>query len=248
MWDLESARGFAPRNHYIMKRGKAYKKAQENLGKESYSLSEGIELLKKTSVGKFDATAEIHLNLNIDSTKADQALRGTISLPHGTGRQVRIAAIVGDDKMKAAKEAGATEAGLEDMIAEFEKGKIAYDVVVATPDTMKQLGKVAKTLGQKGLMPNPKAGTVTDDIVKTIKELKAGRLEYRNDKEGNVHSIFGKVSFKDEELENNLKSFLRVIRDAKPAAVKGSFIKSITITTTMGPGIHLDISETLKAL
>ncbi|MDH5596601.1 MAG: 50S ribosomal protein L1 [Candidatus Peregrinibacteria bacterium] len=232
-----------------MKRGKAYKKAQESLGaKEAYSLSEAIELLKKTSVGKFDATAEIHLNLNIDPTKADQALRGTLSLPHGTGKDVSIAAIVPDDQVKAAKDAGAKEAGLEDMIAEFEKGKIAYDVVVATPETMKKLGKVAKTLGQKGLMPNPKAGTVTDDIAKTIKELQAGRLEYRNDKEGNMHSIFGKLSFKEEELENNLKSFLRVIRDAKPAAVKGSFIKSMTVTSTMGPGIRLDINETLKAL
>lgn len=232
-----------------MKRGKNYADAAKKLAeKDFYTLEEGLKLLKETGTTKFDSTAELHFNLNIDPTKADQAIRGTLNLPHGSGKKVRIAAIVGDDKVKAAKDAGADEAGMEDLVAEFEKGKINYDVVVATPDVMKNLGKVAKILGQKGLMPNPKAGTVTDNIVDTIKELKAGRLEYRNDKEGNVHSIFGKLSFKDEELENNLKSFLRVIRDAKPSAIKGSFIKSITLTSTMGPGIRLDVNEALKAL
>lgn len=232
-----------------MKRGKKYLESAKKLtNKENYTLAEGLKLLRETNITKFDSTAEIHFNLNIDPTKAEQVIRGTLSLPHGSGKKVRIAAIVNDDKVKEAKEAGADAAGLEDLVAEFEKGKINYDVIVATPTVMKQLGKVAKTLGQKGLMPNPKAGTVTDDIVKTIKELKAGRLEYRNDKEGNVHSIFGKLSFKDEELENNLKSFLRVIRDAKPAVIKGSFIKSITLTSTMGPGIKLDVNEALKTL
>jgi large subunit ribosomal protein L1 len=232
-----------------MKRGKKYAQAAEKLAeKESYGLSEALKLLKETATTKFDSTAEIHFNLNIDPTKADQAIRGTINLPHGSGKKVRIAALVNDDKVKAAKEAGADEAGLEDLIAEFEKGKIDFDVIVATPDVMKSIGKVAKTLGQKGLMPNPKAGTVTENIEEAIKELKAGRLEYRNDKEGNIHSVIGKTSFKDEELENNLKSYLRMIRDAKPAAVKGSFIRSITLTTTMGPGIRLDVNEALKAL
>ena len=232
-----------------MKRGKKYIEAAQKLSaKEFYGLSEALKLLKETSTSKFDATAEVHFNLNIDSTKADQVIRGTLSLPHGSGKKVRIAAIVTDDKIKAAKAAGADQAGLEDLVAEFEKGKINYDVIVATPGVMKQIGKVAKTLGQKGLMPNPKAGTVTDDIETAIKELKAGRLEYRNDKEGNIHSVFGKLSFKEEELENNLKSFLRVIRDAKPAAVKGSFIKSIALSSTMGPGIRLDVNEALKEL
>lgn len=232
-----------------MKRGKKYIESAKKLtAKESYTLSEALKLLKETSTTKFDSTAEIHLNLNIDPTNAEQAIRGTINLPHGSGKKVRIAAIVSDDKVKEAKDAGADAAGLEDLVAEFGKGKINYDVIVATPDVMKQLGKVAKILGQKGLMPNPKAGTVTDDIVKTIKELKAGRLEYRNDKEGNLHSIFGKLSFKDEELENNLKSFLKVIRDAKPSVLKGSFIKSITLTSTMGPGIRLNVNEALKEL
>jgi large subunit ribosomal protein L1 len=232
-----------------MKRGKKYKESAKKLAeKDSYLLDEAIKLLKETATTKFDSTAEIHLNLNIDPTKAEQVIRGTINLPHGSGKKVRIAALVSDDQIKAAKEAGADAAGLEDLIAEFEKGKINYDVIVALPSVMKQIGKVAKILGQKGLMPNPKAGTVTDDIVEAIKELKAGRLEYRNDKEGNVHSIFGKLSFKEEELENNLKSFLRVIRDAKPSTVKGSFIKTITLTSTMGPGIRLGVSEALKQL
>lgn len=230
-------------------RGKKYIEAAKKIAqKESYDLAEAIKLLKETGSTKFDSTAEVHMNLNIDPTKAEQLIRGTISLPHGTGKKVSIAAIVTDDKVKAAKEAGAENAGLEDLIAEFEKGKVNYDVVIATPDVMKNLGKIAKILGQKGLMPNPKAGTVTEDFVKTIKELKAGRLEYRNDKEGNIHSIFGKLSFKPEELENNLKSFFRIIRDAKPSTIKGSFINSITLTSTMGPGIKLDLKEAMKDL
>lgn len=232
-----------------MKRGKKYTEAAKKLNpKKFYNLSEGLRLLKETATTKFDSTAEVHFNLNIDPAKAEQAIRGTINLPHGSGKKVRIAAIVTDDKIKTAKNAGADEAGLEDLVAEFEKGKINYDVIVATPDVMKQIGKVAKILGQKGLMPNPKAGTVTDNIEKTIRELKAGRLEYRNDKEGNIHSVFGKLSFKEEELENNLKAFFRVIRDTKPSVIKGSFIKSVTLTSTMGPGIKLDVNDTLKQL
>lgn len=232
-----------------MKRGKKYTELAKKLTKNSdYTIEEGLKLLKETSYTKFDSTAEVHFNLNIDPAKADQAIRGTIILPHGSGKKIRIAAIVSDDKAKAAKEAGADEAGLEDLIAQFEKGKVNFDVVVATPDVMKQMGKVAKILGQKGLMPNPKAGTVTDNITKTIKELRAGRVEYRNDKEGNIHSIFGKLSFKDEELENNLKAFLRVLRDAKPTTIKGSFINSITLTSTMGPGIKLNVNEALRTL
>lgn len=232
-----------------MKRGKNYREAHQKISqKEFYTLSESIKLIKETAKTKFDSTAEVHMSLNIDPTKADQALRGTISLPHGIGRTTRVAAIVSDEKVKLAKAAGADAAGLEELVEEFSKGKVNYDVVVATPDVMKHLGKIAKILGQKGIMPNPKAGTVTDDIEKTIRELKAGRLEYRNDKQGNIHSIFGKVSFKEEELENNLKAFLKIIRESKPSSIKGSFVKSITLTTTMGPGIKLDVNQTLKDL
>jgi large subunit ribosomal protein L1 len=224
-----------------MAHGKKYRKAAEQLkDKEFYNLVEAVDLLKKTTVTKFNGTAEIHLNLNIDPTQADQTLRSTVALPHGTGKKLRIAAIVQDDKIKMCLDAGATAAGLTDLIAQFEKGKIDYDVIVATPDVMKNLGKVAKTLGQKGMMPNPKSGTVSPDIVKTIQELTKGRVEFRNDKEGNIHAVFGKMAFKEEELQNNLKTFLMAIRDAKPTGVKGTYINSITLNSTMGPGIKLD--------
>lgn len=233
----------------MIKRSKKYRAALEKFqGKAMFSLAEALKLLKETSIVKFDATAELHLKLNLDPKKDDQGLRGTLILPHGTGKTYKIAAVVQDDKAKAALGAGATRAGLEDLIEEFAAGKINYDIIVATPDVMKHLGKVAKTLGQKGMMPNPKSGTVTTDVVKTINELKRGRVEYRNDKEGNVHLVFGKVSFKEDELENNLKALLKAIRDSRPAGVKGNYIESITVTSTMGPGIRLNLNETLAAL
>ena len=229
------------------KRGKNYRNSLDKLkGKEFYEVSEAIKLLKETSSTKFDSTAEVHFNLNIDSTKADQAIRGTVPLPHGSGKKIKIAAIVSDDKVKAVKDAGAVNAGMEDLIDEFSKGKIKYDVIIATPEAMKKLGKVAKILGQKGIMPNPKSGTVTNDPEKTIKELMAGRVEYRNDKDGIIHVIFGKVSFKEEELENNLKTLLKVIRESKPATVKSTFIKSISLSSSMGPGIRLNDTEAMK--
>lgn len=229
-------------------RGKNYRNSLDKLkGKEFYEVNEAIKLLKETSATKFDGTAEVHLNLNIDPTKSEQAIRGTVPLPHGSGKKIKIAAIVSDDQVKAAKDAGAENAGMEDLIEEFSKGKIKYDVIIATPEAMKKLGKVAKILGQKGIMPNPKSGTVTDNPEKTIKELMAGRVEYRNDKDGIIHTIFGKVSFKEEELENNLNTILKVVRESKPATVKGTFVKSITITSSMGPGIKLDVNEAMKS-
>lgn len=233
----------------MKKYGKKYKEAQKQLSNEPVkTLSEGVKLIKATATTKFDSTAEIHINLNIDPKKADQAVRSTVVLPHGTGKKLKIAAIVNDDKVKAAKEAGAAAAGLEDLIEEFKKGKFDYDVVVATPDVMKELGKVAKVLGQKGMMPNPKSGTVSSDIAKTIEELSRGRVEFRNDKQGIVHSVFGKASFKEDELENNLKALLFAIREAKPSGAKGTYVKSITLTTSMGPGIKLDPSEIMGNL
>ncbi len=229
-------------------RGKNYRNSLDKLkGKEFYEVNEAIKLLKETSATKFDGTAEIHINLNIYPAKAEQAIRGTVPLPHGSGKKLKIAAIVSDDKVKASKDAGAVNAGMEDLIDEFSKGKFKYDVIIATPDAMKKLGKVAKILGQKGMMPNPKSGTVTDDPEKTIKELMAGRVEYRNDKDGIIHTIFGKVSFKEEELENNLNTILKVVRESKPATVKGTFVQSITITSSMGPGIKLDVNEAMKS-
>lgn len=233
---------FAPRIIIIMSKGKNYRAAREKVEAKPMveTIKEGIGLLKEVANTKFDGTVELHMNLNIDPRKADQTIRNTIVLPHGTGKKLKIAAVVNDDQAKAAKDAGATAAGLEDLIAEFEKGKFDYDVIVATPDAMKKLGKVAKTLGQKGLMPNPKSGTVSQDITKTIQEISRGRVEFRNDKEGNLHTILGKVSFSEDALESNLKAMLKAIKENKPSGAKGSFIKSITICSSMSPGIRLD--------
>jgi len=247
MWEARSRLNHA--NNIIMARGKKYKEALSKISeKDSYSVSEAVKLLKETSVVKFDATAEVHLKLGIDPKKAEQAIRGTTPLPHGTGKTLKIAAVVSDDKIKDALAAGATSAGLEDLIAEFSSGKFNYDVVIASPDVMRNLGKVAKTLGQKGLMPNPKSGTVTVDPIATIKEIQAGRVEYRNDKEGNIHAIFGKVSFKAEQLEENLRVILNVLRDAKPSTIKGTFIKSLSVNATMAPSIKIGVNEMLKEL
>lgn len=233
----------------MSKPGKKYRAAVQKIGgKQDFSLSDAVKMLKETSTVKFDATAEVHFNLELDPKKEDQNLRGILVLPHGTGKAYKIAAVVGDDKVKEAKAAGAVAAGMDELIAEFEKGKFDYDVIVATPDVMKKLGKVAKILGQKGLMPNPKSGTVTQDVVKTIEELKRGRVEYRSDKEGNVHVVFGKLSFKEDALENNLKAILKVIRDNRPAGAKGTYINSIVIASTMGPGIRLNASEVMGNL
>lgn len=229
--------------------GKKYREVAAKVDPNKlYSLAEAVALAKETSPVKFDATVEVHFKTGIDPKKPEQALRGTLSLPHGSGKKVSIAAIVTDDQVKAAKAAGADEAGLEDLIETLGKGKVPYDVIIATPDTMKKLGKVAKILGQKGLMPNPKSGTVTTDIEKTIHELKAGRIEFRNDKEANVHVPVGKVSFSADALENNLKSLLKALREARPVGIKGNFLKTMSLATSMGPGIKVEMNEAMKGL
>ena len=231
------------------KHGKKYRQVLEKLeGKESFTLDEAVQLLKETSTTKFDSTCEIHMRLGIDPTHADQLVRNTITLPHGTGKSVRVAAIVPDSKVKEAMDAGAVKAGHEDLIEEISKGFLNFDVVVATPDVMKDLGKVAKTLGTKGMMPNPKAGTVTPTPGDTIKESAKGRVEYRTTKQGQIHQIFGKVSFGEAELKENLKAFIKAVVDAKPAAVKGTFVKNMSVSTSMGPGIKLDMSSVMGEL
>lgn len=225
--------------------GKKYRNAKKLLEKPNYTLSEAVELLKKTSTTKFDSSCEVHMNMGLDPKQADQLLRGTVALPNGTGKTVRVIAFVSEANARAAKAAGATEAGLDDLIDKIVKGWLDFDVAVATPDVMKNLGKVAKILGQKGLMPNPKAGTVTPDPAKTIGEVMKGKVEFRMDKLANVHNIFGKVSFDGPKLEENLKAYLRGVIQSKPAGAKGIFIKTMTVTTTMGPGIKLDVNKTL---
>lgn len=229
--------------------GKKYRDATTKVDPEKlYPLAEALALVKETSTVKFDATVELHFKTGIDPKKPDQALRGTLNLPHGSGKKYTIAAIVTDDKVQLAKDAGADEAGLEDLIVELGKGKFKYDVIIATPETMKKVGKAAKVLGQKGVMPNPKSGTVTEDIEKTIKELKAGRVEYRNDKEANLHMPVGKVSFDIQALENNVNMVLKTLRDAKPTGVKGNFLRTMSLSSTMGPGVKVDVNEALKSL
>lgn len=232
-----------------MAHGKKYRKALELLEAEkAYPLKEAVALAKKTSTTKFDSSVEVHLNLGIDTVQADQQIRKTVSLPNGTGKKLRVIAFCGDEKVKEAKATGAIEAGSEDLVKKIEGGWMDFDKVVATPDVMKSLGKIAKTLGQKGLMPNPKSGTVTMDIAATVKDLQGGLVEFRNDKQGNLHNIIGKVSFSEAQLEENLRTYMQAIVEAKPSGVKGSFIKSITLTTTMGPGIKIEVNETLKSL
>lgn len=237
----------------MKKHGKKYREAKKLVEKPTYELAEAVALLKKTSSVKFDASCEVHMNLGLDPKQADQMLRGTVVMPNGTGKKVRVIAFVSEAQEKAAKSAGAIEAGSEQLIDKIVKGWMDFDVAVATPDMMKKLGKVAKTLGQKGLMPNPKAGTVTatsavTDVAKTIGEIIKGKVEFRMDKLANVHNIFGKVSFGEQQLEKNLKAFLKAIVAAKPTGGKGIFIQSVTIASTMGPGIHLDVNKTLAGL
>lgn len=215
---------------------------------KSYSLDEACELLKKTATTKFDSSCELHVKLGVDVKQADQLSRSTVSLPHGTGKDVRVIAFVNENKLKEAKDAGAVKAGLDDLIEEISKGWMDFDVAVASPDVMKNLGKVAKTLGTKGLMPNPKAGTVSPEIGKTISELKKGRVEFRTDKQGQMHNSFGKVSFSAADLKENVKALIKAIVEAKPATAKGTYIVNISLATTMGPGIKLDVPSVLAEL
>ena len=229
--------------------GKKHRKVAEliELGK-FYSLDEAIELVKKVSTSKFDGSLEIHLNLGIDTAQADQQLRKTVNLPHGTGKKVRVIAFCNEEHVKEAKTAGASEAGKEELIAKVLGGWMDFDKVVATPDVMKELGKIAKVLGQKGLMPNPKSGTVTTDLAKTIGDLQGGMVEFRSDKQGNLHNIVGKVSFDTKKLHDNLAAYLRAVNESRPATIKGTFIKSITLAPSMGPGVHLEVNETIKSV
>jgi large subunit ribosomal protein L1 len=224
--------------------GKKYRDAVTKREKDTlYSLKEAIKLATETSTTKFDSSVEIHANLNVNVKHADQMIRGTIGLPHGTGKKVRIAAFVESDKVAEAKKAGAELAGLDDLIEAVSKGEINFDIAIAEPQVMKELGKIAKTLGTKGLMPNPKTGTVTTDIVKTIEEIKKGKVEYRTDKQGIIHCMVGKVSFGAEKLYENAKTVLDVIIASKPDSVKGTYMISLSVASTMGPGIKVDLNS-----
>jgi large subunit ribosomal protein L1 len=202
-----------------------------------YSVAEAVALVKKTAKAKFDETVEIHVHLGIDTKKSDQTVRGTVSLPHGTGKSRRVVVVAKGEKMKEAEAAGADAAGDADLIEKISKGWLEFDVLVATPDAMKDLTRLGKVLGPKGLMPNPKSGTVTFDVGRAVKELKAGRLEFKADDNAVVHSIIGKASFPEKNLLENAQAFLGAIQTAKPATAKGQYIKSVSLSSTMGPGV-----------
>ena len=231
-----------------MKKSKRYIANLEQIDKsKTYTIEEAIELAKKTSNSKFDATLEVAMNLNLDVKKADQQLRGAVVLPHGTGKSKRILVLSKGEQATLAKNAGADYVGDVDLITKIEKENwFDFDVIIATPEMLPMLGKIGKLLGPKGLMPNPKTGTVTTDVVKAIEETKKGKVNYRTDSFGNVHGIFGKASFDNVKLVENLKAFIEVILKAKPTTAKGNYVKNISISSTMGPGIKIDLSSIEK--
>lgn len=210
---------------------------------KKYSLDEALELIKKTSVTKFDSSVEINVRLGVNLKDSSQIVRDTITLPHSTGKVKKVAVVAQGDKQEEAKESGADFVGAEDLINDIEKSKINFDILVATPDVMGKLGKLGKILGPKGLMPNPKTGTVTQDIKGVIKDIKKGMLEFRMDSTGIVHASFGKVSFDTQKLKENFLAFFEAINKAKPKGVKGVYIRGISLASTMGPGIKLDLSR-----
>ncbi len=225
----------------MAKRGKRYQALKAKLVKgKIYTLEEATGLAKEIASAKFDETVEVHMRLGIDPRKSDQTVRGTVSLPHGTGRSVRVAVITKGDKIAEAEAAGAEVIGSEELIAKIAEGFMDFDVVVATPDMMAQIGsKLARLLGPRGLLPNPKSGTVGPDVAGMVRSLKAGRIEFRNDKTGVVHAPVGKVSFASGNLSENIKALVTALEGAKPANAKGIFIRSLFLTTTMGPSIEV---------
>ena len=222
--------------------GKKYAEKAAKVEKELYTVEEAANLLPELSTASFDATAEAHIRIKADMTQADQLVRTTVSLPNGTGKTVRIAAFVPDELVEEATKAGAVLAGKEDLIADVAAEKIEFDIAVAHPSIMKDLGKVAKILGQRGMMPNPKSGTVTKEIGQTISELQKGRIECKMDKLGIIHVPFGKISFGAAKLKENLDTLLDTIKEAQPSGIKGEYILSITVAPTMGPGLKIAVS------
>ena len=228
-----------------MKRSKKYVEASKLVEKnKAYSLEEAVSLAKKTATTTFDSSIELAMRLNLDTRKAEQQLRGAAVLPNGIGKTKTVLVIAKGDQAKAAKDAGADFVGDADMLSKIEKENwFEFDTMIATPDMMPALGKLGRVLGPKGLMPNPKTGTVTMDVKKAVEEVKKGRVEYRTDSYGNVHVLVGKSSFDDKALIENIKSFVTLIHKAKPSVVKGTYIQNIAVSSTMGPGIKVDINS-----
>lgn len=227
-----------------MFRSKRYRKIAENIQRtQTYALMDAVEMVKRNGQAKFDETVELIANLGIDVKKADQQVRGTVSLPHGTGKTARVIVFAEGDLAKVAEEAGADRVGSEDLAAEIQKGWLEFDVAIATPDMMRHVGKLGRVLGPRGLMPNPKTGTVTQDIAKAVSEFKAGKIEYRADKEGGIHVPVGKASFDVNNLSDNIRTVLDALQKAKPTAAKGTYFKSLFLCSTMSPSVRLDASQ-----
>jgi large subunit ribosomal protein L1 len=228
-----------------MKRSKAYQNAAEKIDREQlYSPAEAVELAKATQVTKFDPTVEVNLRLGVDPRKQDQMVRGTVNLPNGTGKTARVLVFATGDRAEAASAAGADYVGSDDLIERIQGGFLDFDAVVATPDMMGKVGRLGRVLGPRGLMPNPKTGTVTPDVAKAVSDIKGGKIEFRTDRHGNLHFIIGKASFGKKALLENYAAALDEVVRLKPAAAKGRYLKKVTFTTTMGPGIPVDPNRT----
>jgi large subunit ribosomal protein L1 len=224
--------------------GKKYRQAAQQIDRNRYySVNEAIELAKRVAFAKFDETVELSMHLGVDPRKADQMVRGTVVLPHGLGKSKRVVVIASADKIKEAEEAGADLVGGEDIVERIKGGWLDFDALIATPDMMRLVGQLGKILGPRGLMPNPKAGTVTFDVGRAVREIKAGKVEFRVDKSGVIHAPIGKVSFDKERLAENARALIEAVIKAKPASAKGRYVKSAAISTTMGPGIKLNTAE-----
>ncbi|KAA3618119.1 MAG: 50S ribosomal protein L1 [Calditrichaeota bacterium] len=224
-----------------MKHSKRFNEAQKNVSPGvDYSLEDAIKLVKDGATAKFDETVEVTIRLGVDPRHADQVVRGTVALPNGTGKDVRVLVIAKDAKASEASDAGADFVGFDDMVNKIQGGWYDFDVVIATPDVMAQVGKLGRVLGPRGLMPNPKAGTVTMDVASAVKDVKAGKIEFRVDKYGILHVGVGKASFEHDKLEENIRTFLEVVQRLRPPAAKGQYMRSVTIGSTMGPGIRID--------
>ncbi|MGX8835622.1 50S ribosomal protein L1 [Amedibacillus sp. YH-ame10] len=228
----------------MAKFGKKYSEAAKLVDRtKAYTIAEAVKLAKETNVAKFDASVEVSFRLNVDPRHADQQIRGAIVLPHGTGKTQKVCVITQGPKEQEAKDAGADFVGGKELLDQIAKGWFEFDIIVATPNMMGELGKLGRVLGPKGLMPNPKTGTVTMDVAKAVEDIKKGKVEYRVDKEGNINLMIGKVSFEETALAENFKTIYNAIAKARPTAVKGTYIKNLVLSTTMGPGIHVTVEK-----
>lgn len=228
----------------MTKRSKRIKEIEGHFNPDQlYSLKEAVEILKKCPTVKFDQSVEINLKSGIDVKKSDQQVRGTVALPHGIGKDIKVLVFARGDKVKEAEEAGADIVGNDELFEKVKGGWTDFDAVIATPDMMRDVGKLGKVLGPRGLMPTPKAGTVTTDIAKAVKELKAGKIEFKNDKSGNINNMVGKLSFEEKMIVDNIEAYLSAVSKTKPSTAKGTFLQSLVLSSTMGPGLRIDLNS-----